>query len=1329
MKTTYRSGRWASLLAGMLAALLGVAGQAGAAESVRIEGHLAHPTRVLARQKPAQNTAARATTLGQLGFKTVEEFKSVKGLVTLDLANPAAIVAAAARSEEAQGKELLRAIDALRRSGLFDYVEPDYIVRANAVPTDAAFADGTLWGLRNTGQAGGVSGIDVGAVAAWDLTTGSAGVVVAVIDTGIRYTHQDLQAQMWRNPGEVAGNGIDDDGNGYIDDVHGINAITRTGDPFDDNDHGTHVAGTIGASANSGGPIVGVAWQVRLMACKFLNAAGSGAVSDAIKCVDYAVQKGARIMNNSWGGGGFSQSLYDSIVAARNAQSLFVAAAGNDGLDSDVSPAYPASYAVDNVIAVAAVDRTGARASFSNYGRNTVHLGAPGVDIYSSTAESDVSYASFNGTSMASPHVAGVAALVAAYHPGISVTELRQRLLSGVVSTPGLVNTITGGRVNAYNSLVIAADGILELNFQPSNGSPVDRASTAIVRVTVNDLAPVNNAVVTATVLGGGAIGFLNNGSGPDAVAGDNIYSQEVSIPAAATSLSLTVTVTAPGKTPVTTTVAYPFVVRPPNDAFANRVSIPANGGTVSGSNTNATREANEPLHFGNNGGKSVWWSWIAPAGGSATVTTTGSSFDTILAVYVGGAVNALTEIASDDDSGGGLNSRVVFTAQAGVEYQIAVDGFSGSSGAITLNVSSGGVGGDALAEAVDAAGASFTSGGGAPWFAQGLVTFDGSDAAQSGDISDSGESWMETTATGPGTVRFWSRISSEEGFDYLEFYVDGALQPGRISGEVNWAEQTHVLSAGTHQLRWRYVKDGSVSDGADAAWVDALRLPGQDHGLSEALDAPQFSFAIGVGPHWFGQSDISHDGVDAAQSGDISDSGECWMQTTVSGPGTVRFWSRISSEEGYDYLEFFIDGELQPGSISGEVDWIEQVHTLPAGAHELRWRYSKDGSVSDGADAAWVDQLRFIPGTVGDASAWYVHSSIRRPWGGDSDEQLFDRVFGAGGWSSDTFEDSAVTNLFNEGARVVFMDGSDQGALAMNFFLQQNLATISNWVARGGSLFLNAAPNVGEGMNLGFGISLTYPNAGSGRGVASLPAHPVFNGPYSPVGTAWNGNSFGHATVQGPGLSALIQRDQSTDIVLGEKRHGQGHILFGGMTQVIFHTPQLEAENLRANLFAYLNAVAPINTNTPPLITSQPRSQTVGPGSTFSLNVAARSASPLTYQWRFNGADIPGATGTNITIVNAEPGHAGIYTVRVTNARGSVVSQPATITIMSGQLYMGLTIHGRIGAEYRIDYQTTAGGLWTPLTSLFLPESPYLFIDSVPATGPARFYRAVLIE
>jgi subtilisin family serine protease len=225
--------------------------------------------------------------------------------------------------------------------------------------------------------------VDIGAEAAWDITTGDRGVIVAVIDTGIRTTHQDLAGQLWRNAGEVPANGIDDDANGYVDDVHGINASAETGDPTDDNGHGTHVAGTIGAMANGGGPHVGVAWQVQIMACKSFNSAGSAATSDGLKCLNYAIRNGARIINASWGGRSRSQATCDAIAAARDAGILFVASAGNDGRDNDSVPHYPSGFDLENVISVAALDRTGNLASYSNQGRESVHLAAPGTEIVS----------------------------------------------------------------------------------------------------------------------------------------------------------------------------------------------------------------------------------------------------------------------------------------------------------------------------------------------------------------------------------------------------------------------------------------------------------------------------------------------------------------------------------------------------------------------------------------------------------------------------------------------------------------------------------------------------------------------------------------------------------------------------------------------------------------------------------------------------------------------------------------------------------------------------------------------------------------------------------
>ena len=300
-----------------------------AAETVKIDGHAASATSVMAKIKSAKGTKgqvaqALSTSPNVAG---VRGYVNIPSVVVIDLKAPAKKTATpTAASDKAAAGELARRIAELQATGLFEYVEPDYIVRPNNLPSDAAFGDGRLWGLRNQGQNGGVAGADIDAPAAWQTTTGNSDVVVAVIDTGIRYTHTDLTANMWINPGEIPGNGVDDDGNGFVDDIHGINAVNGSGDPIDTNGHGSHCAGTIGAVANGGGPHVGVAWNVRLMALKFLDP--SGLTSDAITCIDYAVSKGADIMSNSWGGGGYSQALADAIERAEPQPCESMAATG-----------------------------------------------------------------------------------------------------------------------------------------------------------------------------------------------------------------------------------------------------------------------------------------------------------------------------------------------------------------------------------------------------------------------------------------------------------------------------------------------------------------------------------------------------------------------------------------------------------------------------------------------------------------------------------------------------------------------------------------------------------------------------------------------------------------------------------------------------------------------------------------------------------------------------------------------------------------------------------------------------------------------------------------
>jgi subtilisin family serine protease len=322
---------------------------------------------------------------------------------------------------------------------------PNAVIGLLATPNDPYY--NLEWGLHQP------SDLDINAPEAWDISTGSASVVIGVIDSGIDTNHPDLQGNLWVNPNETPGNGIDDDGNGYIDDIHGINAINN-GALYDGHGHGTHVAGTIGARTNNGLGIAGVTWNVKMVGCKGLGDNGSGNLYDLIKCIYYITDlknRGINIVgsNNSWGGGGYFSPLYDAITSAQNAGLLFIAAAGNDTNDNDVKPSYPASYPHDNIISVAAVDSQGNLANFSNYGATSVDISAPGVNIASTYKGGQYMYMS--GTSMASPHVAGAIALLAGYNPTLTWSQLKSVLLNTGRPLPSTVGkTATGKLLNLY---------------------------------------------------------------------------------------------------------------------------------------------------------------------------------------------------------------------------------------------------------------------------------------------------------------------------------------------------------------------------------------------------------------------------------------------------------------------------------------------------------------------------------------------------------------------------------------------------------------------------------------------------------------------------------------------------------------------------------------------------------------------------------------------------------------------------------------------------------------------------------------------------------------
>ena len=407
------------------------------------------PGEVLVQFAAGASPAAKAAARARVNGARVEVVRaSREGDLELLRIPPGLAVAAAVRG--------------LHSDSAVSFAEPNWIYTHGLTSNDPYYTNNSLWGMYGAGTTP-ANQYGSAAAAAWaNGKVGSHTVHVGIIDEGVM-DHEDFGTNIWRNPGETPGNFIDDDNNGYVDDVRGWDFAGNNNTTYDGttDDHGTHVAGTIGAMGGNGIGVAGVTWNVTMIPLKFLGRNG-GTTANAIKAIDYLIDLKSRYnlnvvaSNNSWGGGGFSQALLDAINRSGAADILFIAAAGNGGRDgvgdnNDVTPSYPASYNSSTIISVAAINSTGAKSGFSNYGATTVDLGAPGSAIYSTLpGKQNVStYGSYSGTSMATPHVTGAAALYASLNAGATAQQIKTAILSSTIATPSLAGrTVTGGRLN-----------------------------------------------------------------------------------------------------------------------------------------------------------------------------------------------------------------------------------------------------------------------------------------------------------------------------------------------------------------------------------------------------------------------------------------------------------------------------------------------------------------------------------------------------------------------------------------------------------------------------------------------------------------------------------------------------------------------------------------------------------------------------------------------------------------------------------------------------------------------------------------------------------------
>jgi len=1132
--------RIALLIAAVASACIG-ATQPVALEPPLTERELAQgfsDRRILAMPRAgALGLAQAAEAREQLGVR--RQFSRFRGLRVLELrgASPAA------------------AIERLRATGHYEFVEPDYIRIATLVPNDPRFAE--QWALNNTGSnpgtSGGIAGADIKAVTGWNTRTSAANVIVAVIDSGVAWSHEDIAANLWTNTAEVPNNGIDDDSNGYVDDVNGINSIVApgtfaSGNPADDAGHGSHVAGIIGAVGNNGLGISGVAWNVQIMALKFLNSSGNGLISDAIECIDYAIAKGAHVINASYGAEDpktFSQAELEAIRRARDSGIVFVAAAGNDGLDMDLSRAYPASYPLDNIVAVGNSTNLDDPAPSSNFGSGAVDLFAPGTDILSLGTQSDSNYVLLSGTSMAAPHVTGTIVLLKARFPGDNYRALINRVLRGVQVKPVFASRAqTRGRLDLAAALATTTNRpfnddfasravITGSNFAVRSSNTLATAETgepthagsAGNRSLWWSWTPSASANVTFDTTGSGFDTLLAIYTGTDVGSLTPVASNDNATGTASrlqlnVTMGMTYQIAVDGKGGATGLALLNIGSVPANDNFAGAQVVTGESVLVKTTNANASREAGEPLILGNNGGRSLWYRWTAPSTKRYQISAYSIDVDTLAAVYTGASLGSLTLVNANDNIGSNTSALCTIEATAGTTYHIAIDAKESLSGAITFTIV------DSLWQF--STGSAIT---GSPAIGVEGIIYVGSTDGNLYAISPAGAQLL-AYQTG-GLIDTCSPAITPDGTAVYVGSFDGSLRAFDAAGNLNWSFTTGATVANSPAI----ASDGTIYVKADSGYLFSILRTGVENWR---FQTPGSTYASPV---------IAPDGTIYIGSGN--------SRFFAVNPNGTQKWQFTADGDIYTAAAIDAAGNVYFGTLTG------RLYSLTS-AGALRWSYMPGGPMSSS------------PALSADGGTVY---------------------FGA----YDHFLHAVNTA---------------DGTARWTYDLGDEVRASSPLVASDGSIYIGCYDGRLHAVNADGTLKRTY---ATGNWIRSCP---VIVGNTLYVGS--NDNKL--------------------------------YAVPAGVAPATGPWPFYRNNQQRTGRSSFDPNVVSIS--------QQPQSQIVQPDASFTLTVSTTGATPTGYQWFKNGNAIPGATAATYTVAVASPADSGTYHVVISGPLGNITSTSAEITV-----------------------------------------------------------------